>query len=459
MQSRGLLWSPGRLLAVFMLLWLSGPAQALLPDVVEGQPLPSLAPMLDRTTPAVVNIATSTKVRQRNPLMEDPFFRRFFNIPDRPMPERRATSAGSGVIVDASNGYVLTNAHVVDGADEVEITLKDGRSLPAEVVGVDREVDLAVVKVEAEGLTEIRIADSNELRVGDFVVAIGNPFGLGQTVTTGIVSALNRTGLGIEGYENFIQTDASINPGNSGGALVNLHGELVGINTAIIAPAGGNVGIGFAIPTDMAANVMKQLIEHGEVRRGLLGVTVQDLSPELAEAFGITQQKGVVVTQVMEDSSAADAGIQAGDVVVAVDGRPVKRSSDLRNRVGMSPVGEKVELSIVRDGKPRNITAIIRESSQLSAEGAELSKYLEGAELRSLREGELPYANAGILVENVEQGSAAWRAGLRPGDIIINANRQDVADMEQLRAAIPEQDSAILLRVNRKGGVFFVVIR
>ena len=447
------------MLAVLMLVWVSGPAQALLPDAAEGQPLPSLAPMLDRTTPAVVNIATTTKVRQRNPLMEDPFFRRFFNIPDRPMPERRATSAGSGVIVDKDNGYVLTNAHVVDGADEVEVTLKDGRSLPAEVIGVDREVDLAVVKVTAEELTEIRIADSNKLRVGDFVVAIGNPFGLGQTVTTGIVSALNRTGLGIEGFEDFIQTDASINPGNSGGALVNLHGELVGINTAIIAPAGGNVGIGFAIPTDMAANVMQQLIEHGEVRRGLLGVTVQDLSPELADAFGIEQEKGVVITQVMEDSSAADAGIQPGDVVLAVDGRPVKRSADLRNRVGLSPVGEKVELSIVRDGKRRNITAVIRESSQLSANGSELSKYLEGAELRGLREGELPYADSGILVENVEQGSPAWRAGLRPGDVIINANRQDVADMEELRAAIPKEDSAILLRVNRKGGVFFVVIR
>ena len=446
------------MLAVFMLLWVSGPAGAVLPAAVDGQEMPSLAPMLDQTTPAVVNIATTTRVRQRNPLLEDPFFRRFFNIPDRPMPERRATSAGSGVIVDAENGYVLTNAHVVDGADEVEITLKDGRSFAAEVIGVDREVDVAVVKVEAEDLSEIRIADSTEVRVGDFVVAIGNPFGLGQTVTTGIVSALNRIGLG-EGYENFIQTDASINPGNSGGALVNLRGELVGINTAIIAPAGGNVGIGFAIPTDMATNVMQQLIEHGEVRRGLLGVTVQDLTTELAEAFGIDQQKGVVVTQVMDDSSASDAGIKAGDVVVAVDGRPVNRSADLRNRVGLSPVGDRIDLSIIRDGETINITAVIRESSQVSADGSDVSRYLDGAELRSLGKGEMPHVDAGVLVENVEHGSPAWRAGLRPGDVIVNANRQDVTDMEQLNAAIPDKDAAILLRVNREGGMFFVVIR
>lgn len=449
-----------RALLVVMMLLPGMPALALLPSATgEGEALPSLAPMLERTTPAVVNIATTTKVRQRNPLLEDPFFRRFFNIPDRPQPQRRATSAGSGVIVDAENGYVLTNAHVIDGADEVEITLTDGRSLPAKVIGVDRDVDLAVVQVEADGLAEITIADSTGLRVGDFVIAIGNPFGLGQTVTSGIVSALGRTGLGIEGYENFIQTDASINPGNSGGALVNLRGELVGINTAIIAPAGGNVGIGFAIPTEMAVNVMQQLIEHGEVRRGLLGVTIQDLSPELAEAFGIEQNKGLVITQVMEDSAAADAGLQAGDVVVAVDGRPVTRSADLRNKVGLSPVGEKITLSIIRDGKPRDVTAVIRESKTLAAEGGDVSDYLKGAELRTLREGELPNADAGVLVVNVEQGSPAWRAGLRIGDVIINANRQDVRDMEALRAAIPEKDNAILLRINRKGGVFFVVIR
>ena len=437
------------------------PVHAALPlRLADGTELPSLAPMLERATPAVVNIATSTRVRQRNPLLEDPFFRRFFNIPPgQQMPERRATSAGSGVIVDAKNGYVLTNAHVVDGADEVELTLTDGRTLKAEVIGVDREVDLAVVKVEADNLTQITIADSTRLNVGDFVVAIGNPFGLGQTVTSGIVSALGRTGLGIEGYENFIQTDASINPGNSGGALVNLRGELVGINTAIIAPAGGNVGIGFAIPTEMAENVMQQLIEHGEVRRGVLGVTIQDLTAELAEAFDVKQQDGVVITQVMEDSAAADAGLKAGDVVLAVDGRPVKRASDLRNKVGLSPVGEKIVLDIVRDGKRSKVTAVIRETSAQTSTGTSLSKYLEGAELRNLRKGEVSYAEQGVLVESVEQGGAAWRAGMRAGDVIINANRRDVADMEGLQAAITDKDAPLLLRINREGGVFFIVIR
>lgn len=440
---------------------LAMPAHAALPlALADGTELPSLAPMLERATPAVVNIATSTRVRQRNPLLEDPFFRRFFNLPPgQQMPERRATSAGSGVIVDAKNGYVLTNAHVVDGADEVELTLTDGRTLKAEVIGVDREVDLAVVKVEADNLTEIAIADSTTLNVGDFVVAIGNPFGLGQTVTSGIVSALGRTGLGIEGYENFIQTDASINPGNSGGALVNLRGELVGINTAIIAPAGGNVGIGFAIPTEMAENVMQQLIEHGEVRRGVLGVTIQDLTAELAEAFDVKKQNGVVITQVMEDSAAADAGLKAGDVVLAVDGRAVKRASDLRNKVGLSPVGEKIVLDIVRDGKQRKVTAVIRETSAQTSAGTSLSKYLEGAELRNLRKGEVSYAEQGVLVESVEQGGAAWRAGMRAGDVIINANRRDVADMEGLQAAITDKDAPLLLRINREGGVFFIVIR
>ena len=357
------------------------PVQAALPAVTaEGDALPSLAPMLEKTSPAVVNIAIETRVRAaRNPLMNDPFFRRFFDMPERQRPsERRAASAGSGVIVDAAEGYVLTNAHVVKNADNIEVTLTDGRELSAELVGVDEEVDLAVLKLEeSDRLTQIAIADSTGLRVGDFVVAIGNPFGLGQTVTSGIVSALGRTGLGIEGYESFIQTDASINPGNSGGALVNLRGELVGINTAILAPAGGNVGIGFAIPTEMAENVMQQLIEHGEVRRGMLGVTIQDLTAELAEAFGVERQRGVVITQVVEDSAAEKAGLKSGDVVTAVDGRPVNRAADLRNKVGMAPVGEKVELSILRDGKKKDVTAVISESSRETAGGEAVSKFLE----------------------------------------------------------------------------------
>ena len=437
------------------------PVQAALPSVTgEGDALPSLAPMLEKTSPAVVNIAIETRVRAaRNPLMDDPFFRRFFNMPEQQR-ERRAASAGSGVIVDAENGYILTNAHVVKNADTIEVTLTDSRELSAELVGTDEEVDLAVLKLEeADGLTQIAIADSTGLRVGDFVVAIGNPFGLGQTVTSGIVSALGRTGLGIEGYESFIQTDASINPGNSGGALVNLRGELVGINTAILAPAGGNVGIGFAIPTEMAENVMHQLIEHGEVRRGMLGVTIQDLTPELAEAFGVDRQRGVVITQVVEDSAAEKAGLKSGDVVTAVDGRPVNRAADLRNKVGMAPVGEKVTLSILRDGKKKDVTATISESNRETAGGEAVSRFLEGASLRDLRKGELQHAESGVLVDAVERASPAWRAGLRQGDVIINANRKDVVDMKELRSAVEDKDATLLLRVNRNGGIFFVVVR
>lgn len=439
------------------------PAQAVLPRVIgDGQALPSLAPMLEEVSPAVVNIATYARVRaHQNPLMQDPFFRRFFNLPDQPgqMPERRTASAGSGVIVDAKNGYILTNAHVVRNADEVEVTLVDGRTMKAEVVGTDSGVDLAVLKVEADKLVEITIADSTTLRVGDFVIAIGNPFGLGQTVTSGIVSALGRTGLRIDGYENFIQTDASINPGNSGGALVNLRGELVGINTAIIAPAGGNVGIGFAIPTEMAGNIMTQLIESGEVRRGVLGVTVQDLGPELAEAFDVAQKSGVVVSQVLDNSAASEAGLQPGDIVTAVDGKPITRASDLRNRVGLSPVGEQIRLDIIRDGKKRHVVAVIRETGGQTADGNAVSGHLRGASIRDLRDGEVDYASKGVLVEDVEDGSAAWRAGLRRGDVIINANRQDVENVDQLRAAVPDQNAALLLRLNRSGGVFFVVLR
>ena len=452
-------------LSVMLVGVLSGmaPAQAMLPHATgDGQPLPSLAPMLEEVSPAVVNIATHTRVRShQNPLMEDPFFRRFFNVPEQrgQAPERRATSAGSGVIVDAKNGYVLTNAHVVRNADEVEVTLVDGRTVKAEVVGMDAGVDLAVLKVDANRLTQIDIADSTQLRVGDFVVAIGNPFGLGQTVTSGIVSALSRSGLRLDGYENFIQTDASINPGNSGGALVNLRGELVGINTAIIAPAGGNVGIGFAIPTEMAVNVMAQLIEHGEVRRGVLGVSIQDLTPELAEAFDVAESRGVVITGVLEDSAAAEAGLQPGDIVTAVEGRPVTRAADLRNRVGLSPVGEKVSLTILRDSRPREVVAVIRETGGKSADGAALSRYLKGAEMRDLRDGELNHASQGVLVEEVQRNSAAWRAGLRSGDVIINANRRDIETLDELRESVSDPEAPLLLRVNRGGGVFFVVIR
>ena len=313
----------------------------------DGQ-VPTLAPLLKDVTPAVVNIATKGH-EAVNPLYNDPLFRRFYKIPED-AEKRETRAAGSGVIIDAKAGYVITNNHVIERAEEIVVTLKDNRQLKAKLVGTDPDTDIAILQVEAKNLTALEIGDSDKMQVGDFVVAIGNPFGLGQTVTSGIVSALGRTGLGIESYENFIQTDASINPGNSGGALINLRGELVGINTAIVGPSGGNVGIGFAVPIDMARSVMQQLIAHGEVKRGRLGVEVDDLTPDIAEALHIDVTGGAVISRVESGSPARKAGLQPGDVIIAVDDAPVQNSSDLRNRVGLTPVGQTIKLTILRNG-------------------------------------------------------------------------------------------------------------
>jgi len=344
---------------------------AALPAAVGEQALPSLAPMLERTTPTVVNISARGRVQVReSPLLQDPFFRFFFDLPPRAQRprERMTSSLGSGVVVDAERGYILTNHHVIARADEITVTLRDTRTLQAEVVGSDPEVDIAVIKVPPEDLQAITIGDSDQLRVGDFVVAIGNPFGLGQTVTSGIVSALGRRGLGIEGYEDFIQTDASINPGNSGGALINSRGELIGINTAIIGPSGGNVGIGFAVPGNVARAVMDQLIEHGEVRRGRIGVVIQDLTPAIAEALGLERAKGTVVTQVEPGSPAARAGLQPGDVIVTINGNEVENSGDLSNRVSLLEIGARVELEYLRDGRRRRASAAVAGPDRAAAQ-------------------------------------------------------------------------------------------
>ncbi len=426
-----------------------------------GQEMPSLAPMLDQVTPAVVNISTRSRVKVKdNPLLSDPFFRYFFNLPQRQR-ERESQSLGSGVIVDAKEGFIITNNHVIDKADEITVTLRDNRKLKAELIGRDPETDIAVIKVEPTKLSAVELSNSDALRVGDFVIAIGNPFGLGQTVTSGIVSALGRSGLGIEGYEDFIQTDASINPGNSGGALVNLRGELVGINTAILSPGGGgNVGIGFAIPVNMVQDVMHQLIKHGEVKRGRLGIYVQDLTEELANAFGLKNLKGAVVSQVMDESPAENAGLRAGDVIVQLNNRIVDSTGDLRNIIGLLRVGSTVDMEIVRNGKRKNITVVVTEQARQKINGVKISKHLEGAELAIVEEdGTNANRTNGIEVIDIKKDSAAWNTGLRKNDIIMSVNRIRVRDFDELKQAVQRTRRGMLINILRGDGGLFLLVQ
>ena len=445
-----------RVLPVMMLLILVSPvSSAALPGLLAGgEPLPSLAPMLEATSPAVVNIATFTTYQARNPLFDDPFFRRFFNVPNQ---QRRTRAAGSGVVVDASQGYIVTNNHVVQQADEIVITLFDGRSLQATLVGSDDQVDLAVLKVDPEELTEIQFADSDAVRVGDFVVAIGNPFSLSQTVTSGIVSALGRSGLGFEGFEDFIQTDASINPGNSGGALVDLHGQLVGINTAIIAPGGGNVGIGFAIPANMVRAIMDQLIDKGEVQRGYLGLAVQGLNAQLAEAFGVDQRDGVVILDVESDSPASAAGLREGDIITRVSGKAIHRVSDFHSKTAVIFVGDEVEMEIVRDGRSREIDLQIGENGWEKMTGARVDRRLTGTFLQNFRD-EDGSTGAGVVVTKVDAESSAWGYGLRPGDVIVSVNRRAIRNLSEFREGAGGGNQ-LLLRVYRAGQFGYVALR
>jgi len=399
--------------------------------------MPTLAPLVNEVTPAVVNISVVTRSPlEENPLFRDPFFRRFFNLPERPQQQEQA--AGSGVIVDAARGYVITNHHVIRNAEQVIVTLKDRRQYPAKLVGTDPGTDIAVLRVEAAGLTAIRIGDSDSLQVGDYVIAIGNPFGIGQTVTSGIVSALGRSGLSPEGYEDFIQTDASINPGNSGGALVNLKGELVGINSAIVAPAGGNVGIGFAVPSNMARAVLEQIARFGEVRRGRLGVDMADLTPAIAKKLGVAARQGVLVTAVQAGSPAEAAGLRERDVVVALNGRPVRAAAELRARLGLTPVGEEVELRVVRGSETRELRARIAAPHDPAAEGQAVPQ-LPGMTVIEIERGSPLYQRlrgGGLVVAEVVPGSRAYQAGFRPGDIIVAVNRRRVQSLAQFQAAL-----------------------
>ncbi len=447
-----------RVCMVVLALCASPGVYAHLPLALNGDERPTLSPLLEAVTPAVVNISvTSTTQTPQNSPFQDPNLRRYFRFPEQG-PAVPRQGAGSGVIVDASKGYVLTNHHVIERADEITVILQDRRQFKAELIGSDEGTDIALLKIQADGLTALELGDSSALKVGDFVLAIGNPFGLGQTVTSGIVSALGRSGINLEGYEDFIQTDASINPGNSGGALVDLDGRLVGINTAIIAPAGGNVGIGFAVPTHMAQAVMEQLLEYGEVRRGRLGISIQDVTPDLAAALKLASAEGAVVTQVEVGSSAERAGLEPGDVILAVDGKPVAGSTALRNLVGLARVDDEIEITLMRDGEQRFVNALIgARSAKKVTERRVLSK-LMGARFRDVDRAH-PRFGKGVLVAEVEQGSPAWSNGLRNADLILAVNRQQVSSARELRQALAEAGPTVALDIVRADARLLLVVR
>lgn len=438
------------------------PAWAALPVSVDGKQLPSLAPMLEKITPAVVNIATrgQTKRRFELPIPNDPFFQRFFDLPSIERIQE-TQSLGSGVIVDAKKGYILTNNHVIQDALEITVTLPDGREMTAEILGRDPDTDIAVLQVAAKNLARVPFGDSSRLRVGDFVVAIGNPFGLGQTVTSGIVSALGRSGLGIESFEDFIQTDASINLGNSGGALVNLRGELVGINTAIFGSGGGgSIGIGFAIPINMVQDIMRQLIEHGEVKRGRLGAQGQDLTPQLAQAFDLEQSSGIIITKIENGSPAYNSGLQVGDVIVSANGRRISNSREMDNLVGLLRIGQTIELQLYRQGRLKNLKVVIQPIEVPVVEGARWNKKLTGAEIGEIRESSLQRGLVSYLqVTEVEQGSNAWEAGIRPGDIFYSINKQLITNHEEALAIIKRNRGGMILNIQRGERELYLMIK
>ena len=429
-----------------------------LPPQVGDQALPSLAPIIEEVAPAVVNISVSGTVTANSPLSRDPFFGQFFPAPG----PRQVQSAGSGVIVDAENGYILTNFHVIEDADDITVALEDNRALDATVVGTDADSDIAVLRVEAEDLEEMPLGDSEQLRVGDFVLAIGNPFRLRHTVTSGIVSGLGRTGINPEGYEDFIQTDASINPGNSGGALINLRGELVGVNTAIFSGSGGNIGIGFAIPVNMARSVMDQIISFGAVRRGLLGVNIGTVTPDIAETYDLEDTSGAFVTEVSSGSAAEAAGLAIGDVIVSVDGEAMDGPGALRNTIGLLRPGDTVTVGYIRDGELNDTTATLgeRPTAGLAQRLSEIDPEFEGAEFATNNEARDDFnGTEGVLVTTVEPGSSAYENGLRSGDVITHVSRQRVRTLEEAREIIGGARSAVILQVARGNRGVLILMR
>lgn len=428
-------------------------ATAALPLSVGNEQLPSLAPMLEQVTPAVVSIAVEGKQVQRQQIPEQ--FQFFFG-PEQTR-ERPFRGLGSGVIIDAKKGHIVTNYHVINGADDIKVKLHDGREYDAELIGGDQMSDIALLKLEtAKNLTQIKVADSDKLRVGDFSVAIGNPFGLGQTVTSGIVSALGRSGLNLENFENFIQTDAAINSGNSGGALVNLNGELIGINTAILGPNGGNVGIGFAIPSNMMKNLTEQILDFGEVKRGMLGVQGGEVTSELAEALGYESSKGAFVSQIVPDSAADKAGLKAGDVIVSINGKRIDTFSELRAKVATLGAGKQIELGVVRDGKNMTFDVTLGESTNSKTQAEKLHEGLAGAELTNTTDSD---STTGVKVSSVAQSSPAEAYQLLKDDIIIGVNRQPVKNLAEFRKILEKQPGVLALNIQRGDRTIYLVIR
>lgn len=455
------------------MIWGTVPAIAAESSSVQSQQLPSLAPMLQKIMPSVVSISvegtTAVKNSANQPLQ--PFFgdmgplcqqgSPFMGSPlcQNPSQGNNAQQApfralGSGVIIDANKGYVVTNNHVVDQATKITVQLSDGRRYPAKVIGKDPRSDIALIQLDgASKLTAITLANSDNLQVGDYTVAIGNPYGLGETVTSGIVSALGRSGLNVDNYENFIQTDAAINRGNSGGALVNLRGELIGINTAILAPDGGNIGIGFAIPSNMMKNLTMQMIEFGQVKRGELGIMGTELNADLAQALHIDAQRGGFISQVLPNTAAAKAGIQPGDVVVSLNGKPLSSFAALRAEAGSLPVGTKLTLGLLRNGKPLSVVVELQQSNQANVASATLYAGIEGAELSN----SVTAGQKGVRVDAVKAGSIAARIGLRKGDVILGVNQQPVANLGELRKVLDTKPPVLALNIQRGESILYLL--
>lgn len=441
----------GAAVATSLMLTAAPAAEARIPFFSSEQEMPSLAPMLEQATPAVVHISVegSREVRQRLPEA----FRYFFGQRGQGeyREERPFKGLGSGVVIDAKQGYIVTNNHVIQDANNIEVRLKDGRTFKAKKLGADPESDIALLQIEAKNLTQIPLADSDKLRVGDFAVAIGNPFGLEQTVTSGIVSALGRGGLGIEGLEDFIQTDAAINSGNSGGALVNMRGELIGINTAILGPNGGNIGIGFAIPANMMKNLVDQIVEHGEIRRGSLGVRGQDVTSDLTEAMNLKVSRGAFINEVIPNTAAAKGGLQSGDVIVSMNGNKINSFTELRAKIATLGAGRKAELGILRDGKERTVSVTLEEASSGQVAASQMHPMLEGAELSN--------TDNGVKVGAVANNSPAAQIGLEEGDVIVGVNRQRIKNVADLRKVLDNRNAVAALNIQRGNTNLYILIR